>query len=207
MSDKIRVLVVDDHFFVRAGLTASLSDEPDIVVVAEAGNGRQALELYEQHHPDIVILDQHLPDLSGTQIAAALCKDHPHARIVMLSIDEAEEEIYAAIQAGAQAYLPKATPREELLLALRAVHRGERYLPPVVAERLAARVGRETLTARESEVLRLIVKGLSNKEIGEVLAIAEPTVKLHVRSLLAKLGVSDRTQATTAALRRGLTRL
>lgn len=207
MSDRIRVLVVDDHFFVRAGLTASLSDEPDIVVVAEAGNGRQALELYDRHHPDLVILDQHLPDLSGTQVTAALCKDHPNARIVMLSIDEAEEEIYAAIQAGAHAYLPKATPREELLLALRAVHRGERYLPPAIAERLAARVGRATLTARESEVLRLIVKGLSNKQIGEVLAIAEPTVKLHVRSLLAKLGVSDRTQATTEALRRGLTRL
>jgi two-component system NarL family response regulator len=125
----------------------------------------------------------------------------------MLSIDEAEEEIYAAIQAGARAYLPKATPREELLMALRAVFRGERYLPPSIAERLAARVGREALTARESEVLGLIVKGLSNKEIGDVLSIAEPTVKLHVRSMLAKLGVNDRTQATTEALRRGLTRL
>jgi len=204
---KIRLLLVDDHYFVRMGLAASFNDEADMVVVAEAGGGHAAVELFRQCRPDVVILDRRLPDLDGAKTIGAIRGEFPEARFVMLSVDDGEDDIFNSIQAGAMAYLTKDASRDELLLAVRTVQGGERYLPPEIARRLAARVGRPELSSREMEVLRWIVQGMSNKEIGGHLAIAESTVKLHVRNLMAKLGVSDRTQATTEALRRGIIHL
>lgn len=150
---KISLLVVDDHFFVRMGLTSSLNAEPDLRVIAEADHGAQALKLYREHRPDLVILDGRLPGMSGVETLIALRAEFPAARVLMLSIDEGEEDIHRALQAGASGYLPKATQLEELLRAIRAIHGGERYLPPALAERLAERGPGASLTERELEVL------------------------------------------------------
>jgi len=201
---RIRLLLVDDHFLVRLGLTGSFSLEPDMIVVAECGNGQEAIDLYRAYRPDVVVMDARLPCLDGIQATAAICDEFSKARIVMLSVGVGEDEIYRAVQAGASAYVPKSIQREELLQAVRAVHAGQRYFTAVVAERLAARVQRSELSGREMDVLRLLVRGASNKEIGAELSISEVTVKQHVGNLLAKLQVNDRTQAVTTAIQRGL---
>jgi len=204
---KIRVLLVDGHFFVRMGLAASLSDEPDITVVAEAGDGRAALDLFRQHRPDVVVLDRLLPGADGVETIGSIRAKFTEARFIMLSVDDGEDHIYNAIQAGAMSYLTKNVQRDVLLQAIRTVHGGKQYLPVTIASRLAARVRRPELSSRELEVLCLIAHGLSNKEISDRLSIAGPTVNLHVHNLLTKLGVSDCTQATTEALRRGIVQL
>jgi len=204
---KIRILVVDDHFVVRMGLSGSINMEEDMIVVAEASNGQQAIQLYRQHIPDIVLMDLRLPVMDGTSTAMAICKEHPEARIIMLSTYDGDEEIYRSFQVGARSYLLKSVSREELLAAIRAVHGGQRYIPPAVAARLAERVPFTELSSREMEVLRLIVKGMSNKEIAAELNITEVTTKLHVGHILSKLKVNDRTQAATSALQRGIIRL
>src|SRR5678816_3066912 len=204
---KIRILVVDDHFFVRMGLTGSINLEEDMMVVAEASNGQQAIQLYRQQTPDIVLMDLRLPGMDGTATAMAICKEFPEARIIMLSTFDGDEEIYRSFQAGARSYLLKSVLREELLAAIRAVHGGQRYIPPNVASRLAERVPFIDLSTREMEVLRLIVKGMSNKEIAATLSITEVTTKLHVGHILSKLKVNDRTQAATSALQRGIIHL
>jgi DNA-binding NarL/FixJ family response regulator len=204
---KIRVLVVDDHFVVRMGLSGSINLEEDMMVVAEASNGQQAIQLYRQQTPDIVLMDLRLPAMDGTATTTAICKEYPDARIIMLSTYDGDEEIYRSFQAGARSYLLKSVSREELLAAIRAVHDGQRYIPPAVAARLAERVPFIDLSARELEVLRLIVKGMSNKEIGAALNITEVTTKLHVGHILSKLKVNDRTQAATSALQRGIIHL
>ena len=204
---KIRLLLVDDDFLLRIGLAASLSLERDMVVVAEAGNGEEAIELCAQHRPDIIIMDWRLPGMNGVETTGIIRKEFPTVQIVMLSIYDGEEDVYRAVQAGALGYLLKTVQREELLQAIRAVHVGQRYLQPAVASRLAERVAHVELTEREAEVLRLIVKGLSNKEIADALHLSEITIKIHVSSVLAKLKVSDRTQATTAAIKRGIIHL
>lgn len=204
---KIRVMVVDDHFVVRMGLCGSINMEPDMEVVAEASTGDRALSLYREHQPDIVLMDLRLPDTDGITACKMICEEFPKAAVVMLSTHDAEEEIYRAFQAGAQAYLLKTVQREELLRALRSVHAGERCIPAEIGARLAERMSHPELTAREVEVLTLIAKGRSNKEIGAELSIAEVTVKLHVGHILSKLGASDRTQAATTALRRGILHL
>lgn len=201
---KIRILVVDDHFFVRLGLSGALNREPDLRVVAEAANGAQALALYREHHPDVVVLDFRLPDMDGVAVTQALLKEFPAARVVMLTEREGEEDIFRAVQAGVCGYLQKSGEREPLLVAIRRVHAGEKYFPPEVAARLSMRLGRAELSAREMDVLRCVVAGMSNKEIGNHLNISELTVKRHVGQLLEKLGVQYRTQAATAAIRRGL---
>jgi DNA-binding NarL/FixJ family response regulator len=201
---EIRLLVVDDHFLVRMGLTGSFTLEGDLTVVAECGHGQQAVELYRKHRPDVVVMDARLPGLDGVQATAMICREFPEARVVMLSVCVGEEDIYRAVQAGASAYLSKSVQREELLQAVRAVHAGQRYFPSAIADRLAARVQRENLSPREMEVLKFIVQGASNKEIGAALHISEVTVKQHVGHLLAKLRVNDRTQAATAAIQRGI---
>ena len=205
--NKIRILVVDDHFVVRMGLCSSINMEEDTVVVAEASNGRQAIQLYRQHVPDVVLLDLRLPGMDGVETTVAICKEHPDARIIMLSTYDGDEDIYRSFQAGARSYLLKSVLREELLTAIRAAHAGQRYIPPAVAERLAERVPFLELSARELEVLRLIVKGMSNKEIGAALNITEVTTKLHVGHILSKLKVNDRTQAATTAVQRGIVHL
>jgi DNA-binding NarL/FixJ family response regulator len=203
-SKPIRILVVDDHFMVRMGLSASLNVEPDMEVVAEAGNGEVALESYRQHRPSLVMMDLRLPRMSGTECTAAILREFPDACILMLSTHSGEEEIYRAMQAGARGYILKSMMREELLRAIREVHGGRKYLDPIVGSRLADRLSHRSLTSREIEVLQMVAKGWGNKEIAGALNIAEVTVKLHVSHVLEKLNAKDRTQAATAALQRGI---
>jgi DNA-binding NarL/FixJ family response regulator len=204
---KISLLVVDDHFFVRMGLTSSLNAEPDLRVIAEADHGAQALKLYREHRPDLVILDGRLPGMSGVETLIALRTEFPAARVLMLSIDEGEEDIHRALQAGAAGYLPKATQLQELLRAIRAIHGGERYLPPALAARLAERGPGASLTERELEVLELVSKGLTNREIATTLRCSETTAKWHLKNIMQKLDVTDRTEATRAAVERGILHL
>ena len=189
---------------VRMGLSASLNVEPDLQVVAEAETGEDALEAYRRHSPSIVIMDVRVPGMNGADATAAIIREYPDARILMLSTHAGEEEIYRAMQAGARGYALKSAVREQLLHAIREVSEGRRFLDPLVAPLLAERVSHRSLTSRELEVLRMVVKGLGNKEIANTLNLSETTVKLHVSHVLAKLNVEDRTQAATAAIRRGI---
>jgi DNA-binding NarL/FixJ family response regulator len=206
-SKKIRVMVVDDHFVVRMGLRGSVSAEADMVVDAEASTGEQAVAVYGQQRPDIVLMDLKLPGMNGIEATQAICKKYTGAAVIMLSTHDGEEDIYRSLQAGAKAYLLKTAMRNELIETIRKVHAGERSISPAVGARLAERMTHPDLTAREIEVLELIVKGRSNKEIASALSIAEVTVKLHVGHILTKLQVNDRTQATTTALQRGIIHL
>lgn len=199
-----RILVVDDHFMVRMGLSASLNVEADLEVVGEAGTGEAAIDEFRHHLPDLVLMDVRLPGLSGAETTAAILSEFPNARILMLSTHSGEEEVYRALQAGARGYVLKNIVREELLCAIREVIEGRRHIDPSVASVLAARVGHRALSSRELEVLRMVAKGLGNKEIAAALDIAEVTVKLHVSHVLQKLNVRDRTEAATAALQRGI---
>jgi two-component system NarL family response regulator len=203
----IRIMVVDDHFVVRMGLKGSIDLEQDMAVVTEASTGEQAVALYRQERPDIVLMDLQLPAMSGAEATRTICKEFPGAAIIMISTHDGEEDIYRSLQAGARTYLLKTAARNELIDTIRAVHAGERRISPAVGARLAERMTHPDLTAREIDVLGLIVKGRSNKEIAADLAIAEVTVKLHVGHILSKLGVNDRTQATTTALQRGIVHL
>jgi DNA-binding NarL/FixJ family response regulator len=203
-SKPIRILVVDDHFMVRMGLSASLNVEPDMEVVAEAGSGPAAIEAYRKDLPTLVMMDLRLPGMSGTECTAAILQEFPDAHVLMLSTHSGEEEIYRAMQAGAKGYIVKSIIREELLRAVREVHHGRQYVDPIVASHLAERRSHRSLSAREVEVLRMVAKGLGNKEIANELNIAEVTVKLHVSHVLEKLSVKDRTQAATVALQRGI---
>jgi DNA-binding NarL/FixJ family response regulator len=203
-SKPIRILVVDDHFMVRMGLTASLNVESDMEVVAEAGTGEAALKAYNEHRPNLVIMDVRLPGMSGADTTAAILREFPDACIMMLSTHSGEEEIYRAMQSGARGYVLKSVMREDLLRAIREVHEGKRHLDPIVASHLADRISHRSLTSREIEVLKMVAKGFGNKEIATALNIAEVTVKLHVSHVLEKLNVKDRTEAATAALQRGI---
>ena len=204
VSELIRVLVVDDHFVVRMGLRASLNGESDIQVVAEAGTSEEALQAYRQHRPTLVLMDVRLPGVGGIETTAAILNEFPGARILMLSTHSGEEEIYRSLRTGAGGYILKSAMREHLLSAIRMVGKGERYVDPIAASVLAARLSHRSLTARELEVLRMVAKGLSNKEIAAALNIAEITVKQHVSHVLEKLDVNDRTQAATEAMKRGI---
>jgi two-component system NarL family response regulator len=200
----VRLLVVDDHHIVRQGLIALLTTVPEMQVVAEASDGHQALELYRQHQPDVTLMDLRMHTMNGVETTRAIRAEFPNARIIVLTTFDGDEDIYRALQAGARGYLLKGMDTEELLAAIRTVHSGKSRIPAPVAERLAERMNAPALTDRETEVLRLIVGGNSNKEIAAALFISEATVKTHINSLLSKLGVSDRTQAATTALQRGI---
>jgi DNA-binding NarL/FixJ family response regulator len=203
----IRVLIVDDHLVVRMGLRSMIDSQPDMEVVAEAANGNEAVQAYREHRPDVVLLDLRMPQLNGVEATIAIRNEFPKALIIVLTTYDGDENIYRALQAGAHAYLLKDIPRDQFLQAIRAVHRGQYCIPPAIAARLAQRMPQEELSARELGVLKLIVEGMSNKEIASTLAITESTVKNHVNSLLSKLKVKDRTQAATTALRRGIVTL
>lgn len=203
----IRLLLADDHFFVRDGLSSSLNAEPDLTVVGEADTSAQALVQFRALLPDVTIMDGRLPDQSGLETVKQIRGEFPAARIVMLSIDESEEDIYRAVEAGVLGYLSKSAPRQELLHTVREVAQGRFFLPPPLATRLRQRRRREELTTREMEILRLVVAGTANKNIADVLGIAEMTVKIHINHIFTKLGVHDRTSATVAALRRGIVSL
>ncbi len=207
MSDPIRIMIVEDHNIVRQGLAALLKTVPEFLIVAEAADGQQAVDLYRAHQPDITLMDLRLPKVNGVEAIAKIRKDSPGARIIVLTTFDGDEDIYRALQAGARGYLLKGMEADELMAAIRAVYAGKSRIPAPVAERLAERVSGTALTERETEVLKLIVGGNSNKEIAAALYISEATVKTHINSLFGKLGVSDRTQAATTALQRGLAHL
>ena len=201
---KIRVMVVDDHFVVRMGLSGSINVEPDMVVTTEVSTGELAAAAYRKDRPDVVLMDLKLPGISGIDATRAICTEYPAAAVIMLSTHDGEEDIYRSLQAGARTYVLKTAARNELIDTIRAVHAGERYISPAVGARLAERMTHPDLTAREIDVLELVVRGKSNKEIAASLSIAEVTVKLHVGHILTKLAVNDRTQAATTALQRGI---
>jgi two-component system NarL family response regulator len=204
---KIRILVVDDHHVVRQGLVALINSVDDMEVVAEAADGRKGVDLHAQHLPDVTIMDLRLPVLPGVEAIQEIRQRTAQARIIVLTTFDGDENIYRALQAGARGYLLKDMFGDELMEAIRAVHAGKTRIPPVVAQRLAERMNGSELTSRELDVLRLIVAGNSNKEIGNHLHISEATVKTHINNLLGKMGVSDRTQAATTAIQRGIVSL
>jgi DNA-binding NarL/FixJ family response regulator len=204
---KIRIMVVDDQAVVRQGFVALINTVPDMAVIVEATTGQQAVELYRQHRPDVTLMDLRMPGTSGVEAITIIRREFPAARIIVLTTYDGDEDIYRSLQAGAQGYLLKDVFFEDLEAAIRAVHAGQRRIPAAIAERLAGRMGGSELTGRELEVLAEIVRGLSNKEIAAALKISEATVKSHINNILSKLGVTDRTQAATTALQRGIVHL
>jgi two-component system NarL family response regulator len=205
--EPVSILVVEDHHVVRQGLIALLKTVPELRVVAEGSDGEQAVELFRQHRPDVTIMDLRMPKKGGVEAIKEIRQDNPNARIIVLTTFDGDEDIYRALQAGAKGYLLKDMFGEELIDAIRTVHAGKQRIPAVVAQRLAERMGGPSLTARELEVLKCIVAGRSNRDIGAELTISEATVKTHINNILGKLGVADRTQAATTALQRGIVHL
>ena len=198
------MLVVEDHHVVRQGLVALLNVVEGLEVVGEAADGVEAIGQFRKHLPDITLIDLRLPRMGGVDVIERLRMETPHARFIVLTTYDGDEDIYRALQAGAKAYLLKGMTTDELIAAIHTVHAGKSLIPPAIAQRLAERMGTEELTPREFDVLEQIVYGKSNKEIATELEISEATVKTHINSLLGKLGVSDRTQAATAAIQRGI---
>jgi DNA-binding NarL/FixJ family response regulator len=204
---RIRVLIADDHSVVREGLVSLIGRKPDMMVVGEAGNGREAVDLWKQHRPDVTLLDLRMPELDGVGVIKEIRAYDEAAHIIVLTTFDGDEDIYRAIKAGAKGYLLKDVAREALMDCIRKVHQGETCVPPALAAKLAERVSGETLSAREIEVLKLVAQGRSNKEIGTSLFISEGTVKSHVKGIFAKLDVISRTEAVASATRRGLIQL
>lgn len=202
----IRVLLVDDHMILRMGMSFAVNNQPDMKVVAQAQDGIEAVEMYRQHHPDVVVLDLRMPKRNGIETIAELRREFGGARILILSNYDAGDEIAAAIQAGARGFVPKDTPLNNLMDAIRQVSAGEEFIPLDVARRLTGRIASQ-LSHREVEVLTLMARGLSNKEIGSALTVTESTTKVHVANIFSKLGVADRTQAVLTALKRGIIHL
>jgi len=200
---KIRVLLVDDHIIVRMGLSFAVNNQPDMEVVAQAEDGNEAIELYRKHRPDVVLLDLRMPKRNGFETIGLLRQESGAVRILVLSNYGGGDEISAALQGGARGFVSKDAGLGELLGAIRLIHAGEQVIPPAIARRLASRISSQ-LSPREIEVLTLIGRGLSNKEIGSALNVVESTVKVHVTNILAKLGVADRTQAILSALKQGI---
>lgn len=204
---KIRVMLADDHPIVCLGLSTMIDSQPDMTVVAQASDGREAVELFGTHLPDVTLIDLRMPEQSGLEAIRAIRATHPDACFIVLTTYQGDEDIHRALTAGAQGYLLKGMPHGELLDAIRRVHSGGRYLAGAVKESLANRPPGPQLSPRELQILELIVKGMSNKQIGDRLGITEGTVKWHVNSILGRLNVSDRTQAAVAALNRGIVQL
>ena len=205
--DKIRLLIADDHALILEGLAATIGRQDDMTVVAKASNGREAVELWTAHRPDVSLLDLRMPKLNGVGVIREVRDLDVAARVIVHTTYDTDEEIYQAIRAGARAYLLKDAPLQELLDAIRRVHAGETCIPPALAAKLASRMSGEAMTSREMDVLRLLARGRSNKEIGATLFISETTVKTHVRSIFSKLDVMSRTEAIAAANQRGLIQL
>jgi two-component system, NarL family, response regulator len=206
-SERIRVLSADDHPVVRNGIAAMIANEPDIEVVAEARDGAEAVALFEAHAPDVVLMDLRMPTMDGVSAIRAIRALDPNARVVALTTFDGDTDIHRALSAGACAYLLKDALVGDLVSAIRSAAAGRRLIPPTVASRLAEFTPRVELTAREHEVLQLVADGLRNKEIARVIGRSNETVKVHLQSILQKLGARDRTQAVTLALQRGIIRL
>jgi DNA-binding NarL/FixJ family response regulator len=207
VTNTIRIMVIDDQAVVRQGFVALINTVPDMEVIAEGINGQQAIDLYNQHTPDVTLIDLRMPVVGGVEAITAIRNNFADARLIVLTTYDGDEDIYRSLQAGARGYLLKDVFFEELETAIRTVHAGSRHIPAAIAMRLAERMASSDLTSREMEVLELIVRGQSNKEIGASLTISEATVKSHINNILSKLGVTDRTQAVTTALQRGLVHL
>jgi DNA-binding NarL/FixJ family response regulator len=203
-SQRIRILTVDDHQLLREGIAAVLESQEDMAVVAEAGNGREAIESFRRHRPDVTLMDLRMPDMSGIEAIAAIRKEFPNARIIVLTTYTGDAQAAAALKAGASGYLLKNLVRKELIETIRTVHAGKRRVPPEIATEIAEHVADDSLTVREIEVLKRVAAGQSNKLIAAELDISEGTVKTHMKSILPKLDASDRTHAVMIALRRGI---
>jgi DNA-binding NarL/FixJ family response regulator len=204
---KIRILIVDDHFVVRMGLRALVGTEPDMEVVGEAADGNQAVQAFNECNPDLVLMDLRMPAKDGIAATAEIRRKHPEARVLMLTTFDGDTDIHRAMQAGAQGYVLKNSTGDKLIPAVRAVAAGEKWIPKEIANRLASRKMFEELTPRELQVLQQMARGLANKEIGEALKITEHTVKDHLKNILGKLRVADRTEAVTVSLQRGIIQL
>lgn len=200
----IRILTVDDHPLLREGIATLLATQADMELVAEAGNGHEAVEQYRKHRPDVTLMDLQMPEMSGIDAMSAIRGEFPEARIIVLTTYTGDVQVVRALKAGARAYLLKASLRKELLETIRSVHGGQRRVPPEVAAEIAEHAADESLTAREIEVLRLIAGGNSNKEVAAKLFVTEETIKGHVKNILGKLGANDRTHAVTIGLKRGI---
>jgi DNA-binding NarL/FixJ family response regulator len=203
----IRILTVDDHALLREGIAGLVSDQPDMTIVAEASNGREAIEQFRVHHPDITLMDLQMPEMNGIDAIIAVRNEFPDARFIVLTTYSGDVQVSRALKAGARAFLLKSLLRKELLDTIRAVHAGQKRIPADVAAQLAEHVADDSLTARETEVLRLIAAGNANKLIADRLSITEETVKGHVKNILSKLGANDRTHAVTIGLKRGIIEL
>jgi DNA-binding NarL/FixJ family response regulator len=209
MSDhaRIRVFSVDDHPLIREGIATLIRNQPDMLLVGEASNGREAIKGFREHQPDVVLMDVRLPDMSGIDATIAIRSEFPEARIIMLTTSEGDFEIQRALAAGARGYLLKNMPPKELVEVVRQVHAGKKRIPPEIAAHLAELYSDEDLTAREVEVLQHISGGNRNRDIAERLFVSEETIKVHIKHIMEKLGASDRTQAVAIAVRRGIIRL
>lgn len=205
--DRIRVFCVDDHPLLREGIATIINNQPDMLLVAEAATGCEAIQKYGEHQPDVTLMDLRLPDMSGIDALIAIRAEYPEARIVMLTTFEGDVEVQRALTAGARGYLLKSMPPKELVESIRQVHAGKKRIPPELAAQLAEHLGDESLTEREVEVLRHVAGGNRNRDIAEQLFISEETVKVHVKHIMEKLGASDRTQAVAIAVRRGIIQL
>jgi two-component system NarL family response regulator len=203
----MRILIADDHPVVRQGLAAMIEREQDMTVVAQVSNGREAVELYREHQPEITLMDLRMPEMDGVTAIATIRDEFPTARIIVLTTYDRDEDIFRALHAGAKGYLLKDAPREELLAAVRAVKAGRTHISPEIGAKFIERSSNPAVTAREVDVLRLIVAGKSNQEIASALFISESTVKTHVNHVLNKLDASDRAQAISIALKRGIVQL
>ena len=206
-SPPIRVMIVDDHFATRLGLSVPINSEPDMTVVAEAGTSARALELFREHQPDVVTMDYQLPDKSGVETLEAIRGEVPEARILMLTIFDGEEDIYRAVTAGAKGYLTKSAECEDVLRAIRRLHAGAACFPPEIAAKIKEREKRRPLTPRELDILTLLVKGYSTKDIVHMLGLSMGTIRLHISLILDKLDAFDRTNAVAKAIERGIVRL
>jgi two-component system, NarL family, response regulator len=206
-STTIRVLIVDDHSIVRQGLATIINRDPEMTVIAQAEDGQQAIDYFREYQPDVTLMDLRMPQLSGVEAITAICAEFKSARIVVLTTYDSDEDIYSGLQAGAKGYLLKDAKPNELLNAIRTVHRRQQYIPLEVGAKLVQRMRNPELSERELEVLRLMAQGMSNLDIATALTIGESTVKSHVNRILSKLGVNDRTQAVIVAVKRGIVNL
>ena len=203
----IRILTVDDHPLLRKGIAALVNPEPDLKLVAEAANGKEAIDAFRTHQPDVTLMDLQMPEVDGLEAIVAIRREHPDARIIVLTTYTGDMQVLRALKAGARAYILKGQVHKELLDTIRAVHAGHKRIPPEIAAELADHATDDQLTGREIDVVKLIAVGNGNKQIADLLSIGEATVKSHVTNILSKLGANDRAHAVTIALKRGIIEL